>query len=450
MFIKNSLFLSMILVLISCGKVESLKDKKLEISINSLNEYTQHIESIYLDQNVPEGLGQLLIKKQTENGISVSTCSWFLIDDNMAITNSNCIPKQLKQTDCSKYLGGAFMSSLGVEKRLCKRILDLPITIENNSFVDKFSLIELDRPVDAKPFKLDRSGISEGDVLTIHSMNSTKTKDNKIVGIYSQKQCVAKKSFYYGNFENAMSLMVPIFSDEESRCDLNEIDQSSAITDDKGALKGIVFSYQESPLEFNSSLYDTTLVKKVALATNFACTFFNDEKLDAGRSDECDELLVKDNGIRKLRIDSIKDQIKQVIFNKIQLLKVSFPKSFKYEIKIDEITDTTDVGVTISPKCILPEESWPESEQAKLETYGLFWLNKRYKTQIPIYRAKVLVSFDEFAKYLLNVNLSEVGKTLIHIENFDKLSDSTQVVVKASQLIFNSKLEISYKLPLCK
>lgn len=439
------------LTIISCGKKikDSSEQSTQYLLLNQAN-YAQFVKDSELSEDVPSSLGQMLIKTDTPSGQAIKSCTWILVDSDMAITNSHCIPAQMLNKNCAEYIGGSFMSDSGVVKRSCKRIVYASKLSQRSTQTSDIALIQLNASVSARPFVIDRSGVIDDELLTVHSIRSTQQASGKLLGTYHRKFCLAKKSHYYGHFEGPLSKTIPVFDSTDDSCKVDETDLGSALTDFSGRLKGVLFSIKQSPIVFNSRIFNIKQIKNVALLINISCGQLHDTKLDAGRSDDCDEILYREQNIRKQRLESIKDELQKLIYLKVNLLVSSLPKSFEYGIIVENINDSRDVGIHIVPSCMLNKDSWPSHEIARTNSHGLFWAKTKYNTELPIYRAKIAVNFNEYGQYDLQTNIERVGKSIIDIDDISEISASKEVDMKITNFIFESKLELIIKIKSCK
>lgn len=433
----------------SCGK--NIDDSNSELSLKSKVQYDQYVMSSDLSKDVPKGLGQILVRKESFDSEVIKTCTWVLVDNDIALTNSHCIPAQILTKDCSQYIGGSFMGESGVERRVCKRILNASKLTQRSQKSSDIAIIELDRAVNTK-FILDRSGILKDELLTIHAVKTVKSEDT-LEGTYEKKYCLAKKSHSYGHFENAISKTIPVFDLTHDSCNITERDLGAAVTDSKGQLKAIMLSPEQKRIEFSSNIYNVTPIKNVALIRNLSCSELYDTRLDAGRSNDCDQLLADNKGFREERLSAIKDQVSNLIRSKFNLFISKLPKSFDYTITVENIQDSKDVGINIIPKCMNPIDSWPDSERSKTKSTGMLpWLSKTsYQTQIPIYRAEIAVNFNEFGEIDFNAEIYEFAKNSLSIDEIDPISVTNAVEVKAWPSICSRFLKpYSKKIKLCK
>lgn len=160
--------------------------------------------SIYCpDQdNCPSAIS-LLTTAHGAPSYGVGRCTGFLIADDMMVTNSHCIPDDLKREDssCSGRIWAHFPKTTkhAPEIRKCVRVR---FTSKNDParaqlFFD-IALIELDRPSRRTPLKISREGLKNDEPVTLFKVDPLQTE--KPMGIVSHVLCRAKhESFHLPN-----------------------------------------------------------------------------------------------------------------------------------------------------------------------------------------------------------------------------------------------------------
>ena len=181
---KKFIIVVIIFVIISCGKdkhhSQSDNDGSYDYDyitdISTLTELNAVVDNSFLPYDTHESLGVLFAAKQKTYNLEVMTCTWFLIDNQHAMTNSHCIPGYLKNstTDCQYGLIGLFNTKNGPVKRHCQKIVTVSQIDDSNYDKTDYAIIKLNSPIstlDAKPFEISRNGISNNEIVRIYAMN---------------------------------------------------------------------------------------------------------------------------------------------------------------------------------------------------------------------------------------------------------------------------------------
>jgi hypothetical protein len=173
------MFLRLILITIigtGCGQ-KSLESTTsvASIKIEQEESLSSYAKSLSIDGKTPEGVGTLLILNEGEFKLrKIDLCTWFLIDNNMALTNSHCIPVMLKNEkniSCGDILQGVFQTNRGPRIARCKKIIyssDISQTINLNN---DYALLEIENSFDdVQAFTLSRKGFEIDDKIKILTM----------------------------------------------------------------------------------------------------------------------------------------------------------------------------------------------------------------------------------------------------------------------------------------
>jgi len=88
-----------------------------KIDVKDSTELVSYAKSIRLDILTPQGLGTLLsIHDGLFYSSNISICTWFLIEKDLAMSISHCIPEKVKiqkDINCGEFLQGSFKTKSG-------------------------------------------------------------------------------------------------------------------------------------------------------------------------------------------------------------------------------------------------------------------------------------------------------------------------------------------------
>ncbi len=394
LMIRYLILISLIL-LISCGNNKDSQTKDYEqnnLQVNSTKEFNSIIEKSTIDDMAPEGLG-LLIKRDSQYEISrVSTCTWFLISENIAASNSHCIPDLLKKSrniECSQYIGGIFKTKNGSAKRFCKKILGFS-DIEDNKFrVPDYAYIELNKPVSGQKYDIDRSGFIDKESFYITKINtvqiiSRSTNESHLHGQYEPITCTTRMFSFYGTYYDKRSQVIPAFNRSPIYNDCKVIGGNSgspvvSSLDKPHLAKAIVFAAKDSNTRKESTPNQDKIesffskinpqriykdkVKNVALISNFSCLKIPPQAQESSIPTQCNFL----NSREKNSIDDYEENyISKLNMSKELLLKKAYTNTQFSNVRLEEnITTFTYKGRELYTRLPLCLEVAPQLSKTK-------------------------------------------------------------------------------------
>jgi hypothetical protein len=449
---KLSLFILFAIFVTACGKQGSQKNSASEIPLFYEEQYNEYVKRSSLDQETPNGVGMLFIKKDTIYGKGMGVCTWFLVGENIAMTNSHCIPAEVINGGCEEVLGGVFKTENGDEKRVCKKVIHASPIAERSFDLPDYALIELDRPINTNVFAISRKGIVEDEELTIHSIDSVSNGGSSITGKYRKQTCFPKSSHFFGNFMDQLSFVIPVFDSgaHSDVCNVIQGNSGSAVVGSDGDVKAVAFAGKTKELKLDREIFDVEKIENMGLVTNLACVKFNIEKMDADRSADCDSKLVKDLASKRNKMNQISEETVDDLQTQINKLVAKLPKAFKYDVQMDTLGSAAEQGINIKPKCMVEYDKWPEAEKDKTKRHGFLWLKRKYETTIPLYQSKTTFKVNKYAQMDTSTKIVKVGDSKVTIKNTKDIGKKPKKIVSWTHFLFNSKLTFKLNIGLCK
>jgi hypothetical protein len=233
-------------------------------------------------RSCPEGVGILFnLEKGPQGQDQYDWCTISLISDRIVATNGHCIPAAVKADPnlCPQLMAVKFPSKSGkITTAHCKQVLswidlnDPFMSTHIDVLKPDFAFIELAEQVDRTPLTIDASGISDGQALTIYSVDPL--PDPAIGGTIVSKTCVARQN----------TVIVPEFSYNLSEvasaqgCQIVPGNSGSAVLNNEGHLVALAHGRVPSmvdELKKHGIWWDRSSVTEsetyVAYLTNFAC-----------------------------------------------------------------------------------------------------------------------------------------------------------------------------------
>jgi hypothetical protein len=211
----------------------------------------------------------------------VSQCTAFLVSSQFAITNSHCIPADLKAagSDCSERMWLHFPEIPGYSKTRvgCVRVLTASELPAQAIAVPDYAVIQLDQPVNRPPLKISREGFKNDGVYHIMKVDPKGT--HSVEGELVHAVCKAKQG----------SILVGDSGDDRSSnlafadCDVIHGNSGSPLLDSNGNVNGVIQIRYDSDsisgllLRESLPMVDTAMLPPMGAGTNFACLKLPDE-----------------------------------------------------------------------------------------------------------------------------------------------------------------------------
>lgn len=476
---KLILIIALLFTISSCGnKEESTEYIQDSITLDSADQFQEFVNSASLDQNTPEGLG-LLIKISPSTGLSkVSTCTWFLISDNIAATNSHCIPKELKNDktlDCGDYLGGLFSTHDNSNKnhsvRYCKDILHYS-EIESNKFKSPdYSFIKLNQPLDSDFYQIDRSGFEDSSLLEITKINtlqdiSKSTSFNfSLHGQFEKIKCQTKMHSLFGSYYHKLSKVIPVFDEStKENCKVIGGNSGSPVINPQNPRQamGIVFAARDTQAQ-STSFHNTNLIQNISnyynnlnsignlddsqvgnvgIITNFSCIRTPVEANQIQIPNSCQNLVTLETNNRSSYFKDENDKVEESIESLLESIRDELNQNIKYEESPIYLEDTKGQYYSYRPKCIYPANEWSEVDYSMLDYNEA---KKTFNTTIknPSYTLYKKISLDRFGRLYVELNKKKAISTYkIEVLNLKNKRESTNIDVNFYYpSITNNKIE---------
>ena len=411
--------------MIGCGNNQPVKKDANGFKNSFKFEDTAKIK---FDSNVPSGIGTLISKmKQDEKSSTYELCNWVLIDKNMALTSSSCIPDDLKiskEKDCGNYLFGKFKTNSDSADAKCKKVLFASKVSDKDFFANDYALIELDRDItDSDIHPVNRKGISDGEEITVMALSHSERLDinPSFSSSYTPNKCRIISSDIFGKILSTGSSPVfgfnrdPYYFDDTCKPTIGK--SGAAVISKDGSLIGISNSAREYktliPLELRSS---KDLAKHMALLTNLSCQKFNLDYLDSDISSTC----AKENLNDRIEIKDERAQIDDQINKDLDKILTNLPYIFKYDYNVQK--EDNRFSVSITPLCIKPLSLWIASDLDKISEYS------EVKTSYQLsYSASYEMSVSYYGNYNVSSKSIQNDRAYRIIQNMDKMEINNEV-----------------------
>jgi len=227
---------------------------------------------------------------------SVSQCTAFLVSPQIAITNSHCIPDDLKASgsSCSNRMWFYFPDLSGFPKLRtgCAKVLSATTLPEKTEAVPDYAVVQLDQPVSRPVLQLSRDGFKNGDAFQLVKVDpQSKTAP---IGAMTRITCTAvHNSVIVPNSDNDKSTNMAL-----GDCEIMHGNSGSPILDSHGNVHGIIqLSFEKDSMKAtieknNTPMLDGDFVA-VAGGTNFACMNFPSDVGIVAMDTQCSTITAK-------------------------------------------------------------------------------------------------------------------------------------------------------------
>lgn len=385
-------------------------------------------KNISFDSNVPSGIGTLISKTYLdEKSSKYEFCNWVLIDKNMALTSSSCIPESLKSSDvkdCGNYLFGKFKTNSNETEAKCKKVLFASEIPEDNYFINDYALIELDRDIPDTDFHpLNRKGITNREEVTIMALSQSSGPgfSNRYFTSYNPTKCNIQSSDIFGKILSPGSS--PVFGFKQDHhsfthnCQpLNGKSGAAVITKDGSliGLSNVVRDYQKMiPSDLRPS---NKIAKDMTLISNLSCQKFNLDNLDSDISPTC----INENVSDRIVIKDEQVEIEHHINKDLNKITTTLPKYFEYNHYAQK--DANSFSISIQPTCIKPLSQWSESDRLKVTKYST--MRTAYKLA---YSASYQMFVDLYGNYVVTRETIQDESAYRIIENMGEMETNNEI-----------------------
>jgi hypothetical protein len=345
----NLLMILLPLTLIACGKSGGEDTSKSSIPLKEGESIANYIDYLNLDANAPKGLGTLFsLDTDVYNQSSLSLCTWFLVGENKAMTNSHCIPQNLKKDkklNCSTYLRGKIQTSAGAKKVSCKKLIYSSTISESVITNNDYALMEINEDItNAETFKLKRNGVTEGETLAVLSMTHHVTSGS-IFSEFKKHNCLMKSSDTLGIISSLGASPLAGFLEEGSSgiCKTVSGNSGSPVVNTDGELIGILHGGVREGAEMEGEM-----TKNFSIITNLRCQKFKDGQMDKDYPATCPN----ENKESGMDNDNMEKKIDAAIAIEAEKALLKQPTYLKYKTVINNSV------ISFDPICVKPLVKW--------------------------------------------------------------------------------------------
>lgn len=362
-----------------------------------------------------------LLSLASEEG--AGQCSASLISDDIAVTNSHCIPSDLKAagSDCSDRLWLNFVPSSAnphYETRLgCEKIVyaaGMTGSIANPDF----AYIKLEKKSARPTLRLSRLGFNDKENYRVHKVNPIRAR-GRVAGLLTSTDCVAVYN----------SVVVPGFSHPMAKvallaeCEIRKGNSGGPVVDSSGSLRGVISAYidtEELQKRIRSERYAAQegQLTRLNLATNFACLRGVDDLAAARLPGQCKDMALLEQNTKQNNVLRAARSIETEMLEALGLSNEEASRDFDWKL------DPEAKGAVAIPSCV-------RAEAVSRYTNG----------QVPFRQLKFRVQnrYDNYARLSLGLIQDGLAERAISLK---RTSDS-QFQVLLSAPSFNGKI------PLC-
>ncbi len=433
------LFLSFCIV--GCGGEESGESSESNsFRIQASESLTNFIDTVELSSDTPEALGTLLVIHDGKFASrKVSACTWSLIDQEYAVTNSHCIPQALKDNkslNCHNYLQGKISTGNGKSITVkCLKLVSFSKTDNSPLKNNDYALIKIEK-VNVQPFGLSRVGISEGEQLKAATMDHDMSPV-KIVSQYNPKDCTSESSDILGRIKSAGSSPITMFGD----CKIIQGNSGSPVLNTSGDVVALVHASikDKLPEAFGKGLDRVLVSNKIGVITNLKCFALGVDKFDLNIEKDCSYENDSDPKGKMMK------KLIPLYETKVQEGRETLPKFIEFKEEINKYGSSQILSFT--PKCIQPLKKWSADDIANIEKKG--FSNKVTHFSIPSYVIKIQTFLDYYGNFDIELETKHVSYMSYKISHLEKLKKKKTILIEGKKSILGKAYNLNLDVPEC-
>ncbi len=200
-------------------------------------------------------------------------CSASLIGDDLVVTNSHCVPDDIKKVgaSCEKRLWLHFVPDSRYESQLeCEKVLAVSLPKGSTKNPD-YAVLKMKQKSARPVFSYSRKGFENNELVKLHRVNPTRV-EGKMAGNLGTTHCKAKyDSSVVERFFDPLAL-VSLFVD----CRVIQGNSGGPIQAQDGTIRGVIFAFldqdfiRERAARTPFTLLDDS-IEHLNLGSNFAC-----------------------------------------------------------------------------------------------------------------------------------------------------------------------------------
>ena len=449
------LFISLLL-LVSCGDDNEpagvyYYDME-QLTVNNLDDFSSRVAQAFISTDAPRGLALVIKKDKVGVSAKLSTCTSFLISKNQIMTNSHCIPNQIKadkNVDCSKHMAFIIKTDNGITKSRCNKVIQYSKLTHGKTDAPDYAIVEIKNNIDERNiFEISRQGIKSKEATVIHSFDTY--YNGSIFGNYRMSKCISYDKSVIGSFFNKRSSIVPLFRNDYyySSCKIIPGNSGSpVIKNSSRSAIGVVYASQDKTYsKLNNKDIDLSKINRFGVMTNFACQSlkgFNEDRKIA-----CKEFLRKEDELKKEFHDGLlaeaSERIKEKVTQKLRML----PQSFRFE----NISKTDKMTLNLSPLCMVPLDKWPQQETDKIKEEGFIFMKKKtYTAIIPSYRVNFEMEVNEYGVFGTSLKIEDIMDKKLQVDDLEEVSEVEKDLATMTMRMFTlgQDIVLPLKLRLC-
>jgi hypothetical protein len=393
----------------------------------------------------PSAIGMMLTKYKNWMG----QCTAFLIDDQLLMTNSHCLPENLKidGTDCRAHIQVFFPKTNDepAESAICERVLRASKVFSSKSPIMErttdYALLKLTRPLNRKPFKLSRAGLEDKMKLVFYSVEPQSLTE--VRGLIRTRRCVtiqasvAAPSFIQP-FADVASVVDCQFPNKTPGPFVHGNSGSPGI-DPSGHVHVISQGIVEPLPGVNNK---PSKFKQVGIVTNIACTELPESagSLGATANAGCRKRLTPKQLLEELLTKS-DDRLLQPLAD--TWLKNDAPKELGFRVERVESKKSRNRLIVPSVNCVNAPKGWATSEELKRQAVVL-------RFAIPFWG--FLNDQDEYLRITLTPAISSVEEETLTMDlrEVQKKNWAFATLSLRSQRTGQTQTFADFHLPVCK
>lgn len=401
----------------------------------------------------PADVGMVVIRMND----SLGQCTGTLVAPDLVLTNSHCIPQDLKDqpnANCNDFLGFVKRDDKALKQiASCQELVYFSILsagAEGNADID-FALFRISHAL-VRPneiHKISRNGFSDMASYHIYAVDPIDNELGVPDGNLVRKDCLAVfGSLLVPEFNSKLSPLVSFFGDS---CHVIGGNSGSSIRSENDDILGVM-NKGHRPGSQSSGLFHNSknvVPESFGLGINFACLALK------GVDELIPSACPQTNSITDKNFQGAfdKSKIEEQELAEVSKYVSGLTKQFLFKVQLKSVSANDDLGLmgavefSATPVCLRPKGMWPK--ESKIEKRKVLHSMTEEFVTIST-RSEVLgvsISTDQFLRAKLDMHASTTGTRVVEVKLNASSKGDLKAIEKSNALENGTAIEMHWCSP---